>query len=216
MICKVCQIDKPKTEMRKSIRGRTLHFCLNCKGFYRCIHCNKIVEANHCRSQSGTSHDMLLFSDSERIKMSICYSCDYKHNKERYRRYVKKRQTSPTLKYFIQSNIQNWKRKTLSQGVSFDLSPDYLTKLWEQQDGRCHYTNKKISLIRGRSKWDSVSLDRVDPSLGYCQGNVVWTTRLVNTSKNSMTREEFTKLCQDVIDTRLLHTNEEDSKHSHE
>ena len=67
---------------------------------------------------------------------------------------------------------------------------DFLIRLWESQKGICFYTGEVLSLDRGRSKWNSASLDRIDPSQGYVIGNVVWTSR---------TAKEFLAFCEKVI-----------------
>ena len=51
------------------------------------------------------------------------------------------------------------------------------------------------------------SLDRIDSSLGYIEGNVQWVERKVNIIKRELKQEEFIKLCQDIVN----HANQKPS-----
>jgi len=184
--------------MRKSRTGRTLHHCRNCAGFYRCIHCDEVKPAEQFKTHSGRRK--FFFSDGEPIRIAVCYGCDYKLNKHRYARYDKRVQTSETLRAIMLNNIQRWRAKTVEAGQVFDLDYAYLQDLWDRQQGRCPYTGAQIALTRGYRQWDSASLDRIDPNGGYVRGNVVWTTRLVNTSKGQRSAAEFFEFCKSVAE----------------
>ena len=43
------------------------------------------------------------------------------------------------------------------------------------------------------------SLDRVDSSKGYIEGNVQWVHKMVNMSKQQYTQEEFIEMCTAVV-----------------
>lgn len=198
MRCKVCLIEKPKSEMRRSTRNRTIHHCKECKGKYRCIHCGEIKPDSEFKTHSHNIKD-LMFDDGDRMRIAVCYSCDYKLNKHRYSRYDKRVNTSPTLKHFLINNFQRYRQHTVALGLVFDLTPQYLKDLWDKQCGKCFYTGEPIELERGKGKWKSASLDKLDPSKGYTQGNVVWTTRLTNTSKQERTLAEFIEFCKVIV-----------------
>jgi hypothetical protein len=46
----------------------------------------------------------------------------------------------------------------------------------------------------------SASLDRIDSSIGYIDGNVQWLAGKVNMMKQSYTQEEFIEMCVAVAD----------------
>jgi len=48
-------------------------------------------------------------------------------------------------------------------------------------------------------KQQTASLDRIDSSKGYIEGNVQWVHRKINMMKQSYTQEEFIELCQAVV-----------------
>jgi hypothetical protein len=72
------------------------------------------------------------------------------------------------------------------------VSPEYLWNKWLEQNGRCAYTG--IDLHHG----ENASLDRVDSSLGYIEGNVQWVHRNINRMKSNFTDKEFVNMCEQV------------------
>lgn len=195
--CHVCKKEKAKEEMRRSERNRTIAHCKDCIGYYRCIHCKEKRLAKHFKTSSKVSR--YVFTDGEKIRTRVCYKCDFKLNKDRYDRYDRQIQTQETLKAIVQLNIQRWRSKTRAMGNIFDLNYQYLQSLWDHQCGCCIYTNEPIAVTRGRSQWQSASLDRLNPLIGYVKGNVAWTTRLTNTTKGQRTYDEFLQFCQIVV-----------------
>jgi len=98
------------------------------------------------------------------------------------------------------------KRKTISiqagarsKGIPFDLDESYLLELWRAQGGLCYYT--KIPMNgrgRGYAVWNSPSLDKMDPSLGYIKSNVAWCLYSVNSFKNELTEPQFAEVIKQV------------------
>lgn len=93
--------------------------------------------------------------------------------------------------------FNNIKRGAESRNLDFDVTPDYLWKLWEKQDGKCALSGLEINLPQKyREHVDSTaSLDRIDSSKGYIDGNVQWLHKHINVMKNSHSQEDFIKWC---------------------
>jgi hypothetical protein len=71
----------------------------------------------------------------------------------------------------------------------FDLTVEYLVQLWENQEGKCALSNKKME-----HKFNSlftVSVDRIDSSVGYLQGNIQLVCQAINYAKNCYSNEQF-------------------------
>lgn len=83
-------------------------------------------------------------------------------------------------------------RRPSRQSISYNLPDGYLAALWHWQNGLCFYTDKpmKMGLGVGRDPY-GVSIDRVDPSRGYEEGNVVLACARVNSVKNDLTPAEM-------------------------
>lgn len=87
------------------------------------------------------------------------------------------------------SKLTQMKGGARRRNLEFSVSPEYLWKVWEDQGGRCAYSGLKIE--HGKD----ASLDRIDSSIGYVEGNVQWTAWIVNRMKLSIPHEEFIQLC---------------------
>lgn len=84
--------------------------------------------------------------------------------------------------------------------IEFNLTYEYMLRLYEEQGGKCYYSGLKLCLKRrgaGCTKDYSINnlglitIDRKDPNLGYVEGNVVWCTYIINTMKAVMNEVEF-------------------------
>lgn len=61
--------------------------------------------------------------------------------------------------------------------------------LWDQQQGRCAITGKKLEHRFGTPYTGSI--DRIDSSIGYFEGNVQIVCQSINFAKNNYTNEQF-------------------------
>jgi len=85
--------------------------------------------------------------------------------------------------------------------IEFNLTIEYLWNLLEKQNFKC-----KISgvFIRMPEKYEAsfanlASLDRIDSSKGYIEGNVQWVDRRINFMKHRMSDNEFIEVCEEVV-----------------
>jgi hypothetical protein len=67
------------------------------------------------------------------------------------------------------------------------------------QDFKCFYSDIPIKFNKGIFQFDSVSIDRKDPNLGYTKDNIVLCAFAINSFKGNLTMEEFRKLIQDSL-----------------
>lgn len=89
-----------------------------------------------------------------------------------------------------------------------DLTVEYLKGLWDSQKGICPYTGLTMELptttrgkhIKAKSPKHS-SLDRIDSSKGYMEGNVEFVCLGVNYAKNSFRKEMMLDFFSQIRDT---------------
>lgn len=81
-----------------------------------------------------------------------------------------------------------------------DLTLQYLRCLWADQKGICPYTHKHMHLPESSSQRakekqspSGASLDRIDSTKGYIQGNVEFVCLAVNYAKNKFSKEDIIK-----------------------
>lgn len=106
------------------------------------------------------------------------------------------------------------RHKAKSRNISFELSEEYLWDLFCFQKGRCALSNVPIELTTKINKQRNLdrtiltaSLDRIDSSLPYIEGNVQWVHKTVNIMKQSLSDSEFIDWCVKIAN----HANPEPS-----
>jgi len=94
-------------------------------------------------------------------------------------------------------------RQANLRGIDFELSPEYLERIWKEQDGRCALSGTELNIQKSFSKKENrnkhtASLDRIDSNKGYVEGNVQWVLKDVNYMKLDMTQTKFISLCKQI------------------
>ena len=82
------------------------------------------------------------------------------------------------------------------RNIEWGLGFDYLADLLVDQNFKCALTGWDIN-AKGVSK-NTASLDRIDSSLGYVEGNVQWVHKMVNMCKQKYSQQEFLSMCKAV------------------
>lgn len=85
-------------------------------------------------------------------------------------------------------------RRKKSGGLDFNLTPEYLIRIWTEQRGRCAYSYRDLVDINS----SAASLDRICSAEGYVEGNVEWVHKDVNLAKQQLSRLDFVSLCKEV------------------
>ena len=89
-------------------------------------------------------------------------------------------------------NSVRWKAKKRAseEGIPFDVSTDYLVSIFPY-DFICPVLKTDMSWGQESGIESSPSLDKIDPSLGYVIGNVVWVSRRANRLKSDASPKEM-------------------------
>lgn len=88
--------------------------------------------------------------------------------------------------------------------IEFSVSKEYLWDMFIKQDKKCALSGIPITLSsknrKSTARYDLItaSIDRIDPSFGYIEGNVQWVHKIVNIMKNTLSQEQFIHLCTKV------------------
>lgn len=89
------------------------------------------------------------------------------------------------------------KNGAVRRDIEFNVSPEYLWKMFEKQDGKCALTGIPIILNRSLKNqnvnWDVItaSVDRIDSQIGYVDGNLWWVHKEINRLKNNYSIDEL-------------------------
>ena len=102
----------------------------------------------------------------------------------------------PLNLYFKRLKANAFKRK-----ITFNLTKDFLKKLLIEQDNKCAITNVPIELshVKDSSGLDVASLDRIDSSEGYEEGNVQWVMLGINYMKLNRPQKELERVIELII-----------------
>jgi hypothetical protein len=86
------------------------------------------------------------------------------------------------------------------RNIPFRLTIEQMATLFEAQRGRCALTGLHLQFSsqdsRRKGTPQTASLDRIDSSLGYVEGNVWWVHKDVNRIKRELPLERFLELCR--------------------
>ena len=124
-----------------------------------------------------------------------CQKCTYKQTAENIK--VKNGKIGELDK----TEYTRLKRSAKARNIEFNVSIDYLWNLFLQQNNTCAITGDIIDDFK------QASLDRIDSSKGYIEGNVQWVTAQANLSKHVMTMDQLYEFCKKVLN----HANQQPS-----
>lgn len=97
---------------------------------------------------------------------------------------------------FILSYFNKIKRRAVVSNFEFNLTAEYLEELFIKQKSKCALSNLIIEFRPNYLKTQqTASLDRIDSSKGYVQGNVQWVHKDINFMKGVLSTERFINLC---------------------
>lgn len=99
------------------------------------------------------------------------------------------------------SKLVQLKRGAQRRGLEFSVSKEYLWELFQEQGGKCALTGASICFGRVYYPHETTaSLDRIDSSRGYVEGNLQWVLKDVNKIKKDLDQDYFIALCRMVSD----------------
>lgn len=92
------------------------------------------------------------------------------------------------------------KRGASDRGFEFNVSESELWSLFLKQGGKCVLSGLPIKMgtVNRKRKEMTASLDRIDSTRGYVEGNVQWVHKVLNQAKMDLPNEDFIILCNRV------------------
>jgi hypothetical protein len=101
------------------------------------------------------------------------------------------------------SSLRKARERATKKGIPFDLTKEYIMNLFEEQEGRCYYSDIKLNIVKvDKTRVHDpfkMSLDCIDPNLGYIKGNVAWCAYCVNSLKLKMPVENMISICRQIV-----------------
>ncbi len=127
-------------------------------------------------------------------------------------RHMRSGNASPFFKGYgeLPANSYSSIRRNSQSGPNkkeFSVSIEYLWELFLKQDRKCAITKLPISFHgtvkenkRSSTSKLTASLDRINSSIGYIEGNVQWLHKDINIMKNDHSQKKFIELCKLVAE----------------
>ena len=125
---------------------------------------------------------------------SVCRSCrNVEQNKNR----------SSTPEAYIRHVFSQLKysRKTKNPELKWEIEVEDLLNLWVTQEGRCALSNIYMTWAKDGSgrKELNISIDRIDPNIGYIPSNMQLVCGRVNILKHNLPEEELYWWCKNIV-----------------
>lgn len=143
-----------------------------------------------CKCECGNTK-IVRFDVLCKLHNQNCGKCEPQYKKPLYRGYEEL-----TGWYWSRIIKEAYKRK-----IPFEIEIKYAWDLFILQNKQCKITGIKINFIRNilDMKKQTASLDRIDSSKGYIEGNVQWVHKRVNWMKGNMSLSELINWCNLII-----------------
>jgi dUTP pyrophosphatase len=100
------------------------------------------------------------------------------------------------------SYLKRIKSNAKSKNRECTVSPEYLWNLYLKQNKKCAISGVDIRFASGSKQ--TASLDRIDNTKGYIEGNVQWVHKYINRIRSDFSVEYFKSICQTVINNREI------------
>jgi hypothetical protein len=100
--------------------------------------------------------------------------------------------------------FHNYKRNAQSRNIEFSITLEYVADLFRQQKGKCALSGMDIDIKGAPWKGQTGSLDRIDSTKGYVEGNVQWVHKVVNELKWDLDEKEFFSIVKYIYEHKHL------------
>jgi len=119
-----------------------------------------------------------------------CKPCSNKKTENCSRGFYKDIRLSWFNKFKVNAELRN---------ISFNITPEYLWKVFVEQDYQCALTGWPIGWAEVGAL-HTASIDRIDSDKGYEVGNVQLVHKDINMAKQQYSQEYFIEMCKAVAD----------------
>jgi len=127
--------------------------------------------------------NMIMEKGSGGTQRLTCYDCEEKY------KYLTKR---PSVAGWISSWVVSRRGEAKKKGVPFELTSKDIYDIFPE-DATCPILGMPFIAGVGGSCSNSISIDKIEPSLGYVVGNIQIISRLANVMKSNATPEQLLK-----------------------
>ena len=121
---------------------------------------------------------------------SWCKSCCSEGNKKA------REKKNSTIEGRAAIFLQNARKSAIKRKQEFAITLEDIVEFWNKQEQTCPYTGRTMTLESG--KLNTVSIERIDSSIGYTKDNTILVCQAVNRMKSDFSLDDFYSICADV------------------
>jgi len=114
----------------------------------------------------------------------------------RYNRYS----DSENLQLYIKDILNGIKSRSRTKNLKFELTVEFLIDMFNNQNGECAISKEKMTYIRSKGRIQTnISVDKINPSLGYTKDNVQLLCVIINIMKSNLSMSELKHFCNLIL-----------------
>lgn len=153
--------------------------------------------------------DAFFFRKVRKTYYTHCKVCHGKNKKEsKFSSYWwRERHTEEELALFSCLKNLVTKAKLRKRKQEDNVTWETIHAIWVNQKGLCNYSGVPLSIKDNHPH--KVSIDRIDSSKGYIEGNLQLVSASVNRMKQEFTEEFFLQMCKKITDNVSKTTQEQ-------
>lgn len=126
----------------------------------------------------------------------------YANNKDRAKENSNKWRNE-TYRGYFNKKLTTTRTNAKKKGIECSVGAEYLESLYKSQGGVCALTGRKLVIGPSHMEKDALSLDRVDPAMGYVEGNIRLVTFQANSARGVWGDDALVEFCKDVLSRGL-------------
>lgn len=132
-----------------------------------------------------------------------CKDCDkkYRANQAGQDQYSYMDKLFSKLRYEVQSGH----RRSSRADLTWNINQAHLYNCYHKQEGKCALSGIAMTWLTGQGKVDTnISIDRINPTLGYEPDNIQLITYRCNIMKHDMTEEDLYQLVALISQHKII------------
>lgn len=99
------------------------------------------------------------------------------------------------------SHIERERKQNTRARIKIEITKEYAWELFLKQDKKCALSGMDLKIGRGPAY--NASIDRIDSSKGYEEGNIQWVDKTINFMKRTYSQELFINMCKKVAENNI-------------
>jgi hypothetical protein len=109
---------------------------------------------------------------------------------------MEKQSKESSPRRFLTDMMAHYRRSSRKKNIPFDLDLDFLSNLWQHQNGRCAITGVEMTHIR--QDLCGVRIDAIDTDKGFIKGNTQLICDGIKRMKRDMNNKDVIGFVQEI------------------